>query len=287
VIARFRDSLLTSCLFVIFILLPNAFIWLGSQDYIDFHWKPVLWFSRKGIPTAGYRQWEEFLTVLWHEIGSIHVAALAFLPLIAWKLRQHNLFATAILTSLASLIFITLSMMEANTPDFFWRTGGLGVFILSSALSVPLCGYFLPRSRSKLRHGVYWALLLGLLTPGIYNFYTQQYFCYLTCTPARSFMATINRLVDLHSPVNSMPYPGMDIYFAGRISSHPQHNAWSYLYVHGLPGEFVKKWFTDGKDSDLPCDTTWYGQTTPNGYYADIVSTKTGQKVFYTRCPDQ
>jgi hypothetical protein len=285
--ARIKDTAPACLLLMAATLIPAIFIWIGGQEYMGINDRVTLLFGYGTIESASWEQWQRMLGTMHLELGTLHTAGLLATPVaIMWQLRR-NMALAIILAVLSVMIFVSLCCVYAVSPDWNWRTGGLGIMILSSLMAVWLCDICSQQGKDRWRELAYFGAIAWLLYPGVANFYFEQHIRYTRCFKPSLGLLEINRLVDLHTTINGTAnFSPNDMYFAGRAAVRPDHNGWTWLHVHGLPPSLKDKWF----NSDFgkwPCIQSWYSSTTPDGRYADLERTKTGYQLLLTNCVER
>ena len=246
---------------MIAILLPQLFTFWGREEYLHLLKTPVLWFSRTPVASASMAQWITFGVVLIAELGTVLFIGLLATPFYIWKMRKFFPFAT--LTALSLLIVIILSEFstEAQTNDWYWRSGGFGIILLCPIIATWLFTRWMPDGKPK--RTIYWLFMLLLFAPCAFNFYSELRFRYDSCNEPAPFLADINRNTDLHTAISRTPFDSGLVYFAGRIAVMPGNSAKEFLSIYSLSNPFLKQWF--GYNGEMrPCKSTWYGSSTPN-----------------------
>jgi hypothetical protein len=294
----------TICGIITFLLLPQIFTFWGRGDYLSFH-EPVLWFTQKAIATAGIKDWAETTLLLMAELGVLHFIALCLVPLCVVSLYRTKPVAAALLLSLAIIVVLSLSCVQASTLDWYWRGGNFGIIILTASTATWLFS-FLPCKRS-FGSACLWLFVLLLLSPGVWNFYTESLKRFKNGYSAPAAALEINHAVGLHTAIGyskeeragpqvkaaeiSPGHPWHHAYFrdeaskralnsqqdviitmahqAGRIAIAEKNPLWTFLDVYSLSADFLSRYF-NWKGEATPCGSTWFGASIPQNTYARV-----------------
>ncbi len=283
-IRQIPTSLPITLLFLLFILLPQSFVFIGAEGYARFTPHAKLWFNDVWVEKANLHDWYDFFKTLLFELGFVHFVAFLLSPFTAYMLiRKQPMLASIVLGTLISII-LCLSFVNAQSFDWYWRSGNNGIMILASLLATVFFANTLPIATRPLRErSAHWLALMLFLLPGINNFYVDEYLRYRDCNPLSERLVNINKTLDLHTGAYKVVTYPRNMYYAGRVPLVDNSDAWIYLHVHGI-SDRMRKYFPSQKG--MPCAHTWYGDSAPNGRFADLsLLDKNRVAVTYHDCP--
>jgi len=257
----------TALVILSIILLPQLFTFIERDTLVEWT-SPVLWFTRERIEGASLGAWRNNISILCEELGPLLTSGLLMVPLYGWDaIRRRQWFLIALL-SMAIIIAIGVSVTTARWNDWFWRGSNLFLSVIATFGIIWIYENWRLVMPERLIH----AAIAVLLLPGIANYAAESWFRWSSCTIPPDTIQTINSSVDLHGVIiMDDSFAENDVLLGGRIVFGNQSTGFSKNYIN------LDSFLADSLHVPLnqtPCDTTWFGSASPNGFIVSIVKTK-------------
>lgn len=262
----------------VLLLVPQLFSFVGRDSYLTFR-APTLWMVNVPLNSVNLSDLLVLARRIFQELGPLLIQGVLVLPACIYALWRPHRFMAIFLIVTVVLTYICVSYFFPQTPDWYWRTGGFSVMLLS------VLGTLWLLTRFRKHYAACLVVITPLLLPGVYNFSSEQYFRWQSCKPAPEYLRQFNKKLDLHTAVAEVPdfNPSL-LFMAGRLSAVPRDDGYTLLPVYRLPEEVLARWF--GWQGPALCSATLYGERLPATRYVTVSGYRSNYLINHHGCEE-